>query len=215
MSPLVNTIYSQVVTLHDVEQAVISQLRTWIPACLAEVERQAGIAPGTIPSPPDAINSFTGGIDFNTWSPALTPVLITVVQPVGEPEREYGNGTYLQTFEIQVATIVQEGDEDTSRAVAQFYGAAVMMALVQHGSLGTFSQTGNQVALKTVLAGYPHTIFPDPSPNARRVVRSEVTVHSLIDQVVTETAGPATPPSLPYQAPGDWPEVTTVATTVT
>jgi hypothetical protein len=205
--PLTTDIYGQVVSRRDVELAVIAQLQAWTPACVAEVERQAGLQPQTIPLPPDPDKSYRGGLDFLGFEVGWCPCLITVVQPTGEPEREYSNGTYLQAFEIQVAATVVQQDEDTSREYADYYGAAVMMALVQHGSLGRFAN-GNPVAVKTVLAGYPTVQFWNP--DERRVIRSVVTVHSLIDSVVTEAAGPVTPPANPYQLPGGWPDVETV-----
>lgn len=212
MSLLTTDIYGQVITRRDIELAVIGQLQAWLPACVAEIERQAGLNPQTIALPPDPIESYRGGLDFYTWQTGWgSPCLITVVQPFGEPEREYGNGTYLQVFEIQVATIVQGEDEDTAREFADYYGAAVMMALVQHGSLGTFA-TGNQVALKTVLMGYPSVVFM--SPDERRLVRSVVTVHSIVDGVISEAAGPATPPINPYAPPGSWPQVESIDVTV-
>lgn len=210
--PLTTTTYGQIVTRRDVEQAVIAQLQAWVVPSLAEIERQAGLPPQTIPLPPDPVASYRGGMDFNTFQAGWCPCLITVVQPIGEPEREYGNGTYLQAFEIQVGAVVQDQDEDTARQFADYYGAAVMMALVQHGSLSTFAN-GNPVAVKTVLTGYPTVEFWNPEE--RRVIRSVVTVHSLIDSVVTESAGPKAPPANPYQLPGSWPTVETVHVTVT
>lgn len=212
--PATDTIYGQVITGYDLEQAVLTHLQTWLPTCLAEIERQAGLAPQTIPVPPDPDNSFTAGLDFETWQAAYTPQLIVVVSPVGDPERLTGDGTYQQVFEIQVATVIQADDENTSRQQGQWYGAAVMMALLQHGSLGKFS-TGNPVALKTVLAAYPALSFKETDDAlGRRVVQSLVVVHSIIDGVVTESAGPATPPAVPYEIPGNWPEARSIVTTI-
>jgi hypothetical protein len=208
----VNDIFGQFVSLADVEQAVIAQLQNWIPAYIAEVERQADLPPQTIPLPPDPVGSYRGGIDFDTWQAGLCPCLITVVAPLGEPEREFSDGTYLQMFEIQVAAILQMEDEDTTRRYAQYYGIAVANALLQHGSLGSFPN-GNQVAVKSLLAAYPTLAFPNP--DERRVIRTVVGVHSYIDGVLTEAAGPAVPPENPYAPPGGLPEVAAVAVTVT
>lgn len=208
MSPITTDIYGQIITRRDVELAVITQLQNWIPAYIAEIERQAGLPSQMLPLPPDPDQSYRGGIDFETWQAAWgSPCLITVVQPMGEPERQYSNGTYLQAFEIQVAAIVQQEDEDTARQYADYYGGAVMGALLQHGSLGTFAN-GNPVAVKTVLTGYPVVSFM--TPEIRRVIRSITTVHTLVDGVLTEASGPATPPANPYSPPGTWPDVATV-----
>jgi hypothetical protein len=208
--PLTTNIYGQVVSRRDVELAVIDQLQTWIPAAVAEIERQAGLPTQTIPLPPDPDVSYRGGLDFLTFEVGWCPCLITIVQPLGAPAREYSNKTYRQMFEVRVAGVVVEQDEDTARQYADYYGAAIMMAIGQNGSLGTFAN-GNPVALGTVMTGYPTTEFWNP--DERRVIRSVVTFETEIDSVLTGAAGPAKPPANPYQLPGDWPSVDTVNVT--
>jgi hypothetical protein len=86
-----------------------------------------------------------------------------------------------------------------------------MGALLQHGSLGTLP-SGDPVSLKTVLTGFPAVSFW--TPDERRVIRSIVTARALIDNVLTEAAGPVAPAANPYALPGDWPLVETVNTTI-
>lgn len=211
----INSIFGPMVSRRDVATAVISHLQAWMPDYLAEVERQEDLAPHTIPVPPDSVNSWKIGVDFNTWFAGAEPTLIVLVTPSGMPERQYSNGTYLQDYMIQVGAIVIGDDEDDAITLADYYGLAVAGAIMHHGSIGTWTD-GSPVSINTRLTASPSLTFPFPdSEKGRRVVRSTLTVHAIIDNVLVEAAGPVEPSDNPYDDPGPYPVVDEVNVTIT
>lgn len=203
--PSFNDIYGPIVSRYAVANAVRSQLQLWLPSQLAEIERQEGLAAHTLPLPPDSDASYKIVLDFTLDVPQqIVPCLLIVAQPFGEPERM---PVIDQPFEIQIGSVIVGTDEDEAIMFADLYGAAVMSAIGQHGSLGTWSN-GDPVATESALRGFPETMYMAPdSPLSRRLVRSTVTFESLISNVFDPRQGPRSVPSNPYVDPGNWPTV--------
>lgn len=176
---------------------------------LAEVERQLGLAPQTLPQPQGS-SSYRGGIDFDTFEEEWAPQLMALAEPVGTAERSH-EGVYSSWYEIRVAVLVVDEDEDATRLLADRYGAAVMACVAQNGGLGTRTdfETGNTVPLadKTVVETVAETTFPNRL--MRRLAQSTVTFRSFISNVVAEP-GPTSFPVDPYLIPASWPTIKTV-----
>lgn len=201
----------------QVEQAVLTTFQTppagssypLIVYYLAEVERQRGLNPRTLPVPPGP-DSYRGGLDFDTFEEQWAPQLTVLAEPVGSAER-HEEGVYGQWYEIRVGALVTEVDEDAARLLADRYGAAVGALLAQNGGLGTRVDftTGTTIpfATKTNVESVPRTEYPDPL--LRRFVRSVVTLHTFVDQIVQEDGPQAFGPD-PYATPLGWPTITTV-----
>ena len=181
------SLFGPLVSTWKIEQAVLSTLRLWVPEYLAEAERKDGLHKRVIPRPP-AAESIHGGLDFETWTQDLIPEVIVVVDPFGEPEREASVG-YIQPYEIRVgACVVGQGSElaekpeDEARAVASYYGAAVML-LTQLGELrGIATQEDSLVMVQA-----PRLSFPDP--NLRQVIQSTTIFHTWVE-IVNQDEGP-------------------------
>jgi hypothetical protein len=219
-----NAPFGRIITPRDVENQVILALQTWVPTYIAEVERQSGLAPHTIPPPPDENLSYRAGFDFETWEQAWSPVFIAHITPQGEPERQYGNGTYLQPFKIDIAVnfvvtnevvalAPAQGGliEDSARHYAGLLGTAACAGILQHGRMGTWDD-GSPFSLKTVMTQYPNTVFP--YPENRRICRTVFSVLTLVDYVVAEGYGPAQVPFNPYEDLPDYPVVEDVNVTL-
>lgn len=219
-----NGIFGRIVTRRDVQQAAIGSLTTWVPTYIGQLEQQAQLVPGTVPVPPDPVRSYRGGLDFDTWMPAWSPVFIVVVQPIGRPELAQGGGSYLQEFDLQVGVNYQydgvppalgEYEEDSAIQYADILGMAGCAAIAQHGSLGSFPD-GTYVSTRTRLTQFPMTTFPYPTEeSARRVCRSRFSFSVIVSNIVTETDGPRSPLVNPYANAGDWPQVTDASVTIT
>lgn len=213
------SVFGSIIGRNLVEQAVLSLLSTppsgssfpLIQFYLAEVERQQGLAAQTLPPPP-GVDSYRGGLDFDTFEQEWAPVITCVAEPTGIPERRE-EGVYGSWYEIRVGAVVTEQDEDTARLLADRYGAALMACLLQNGGLGTRTDfpTGTTVpfATRTVLELAPETTFPNP--RMRRLQQSTVILRTFVDQIATEP-GPITFPASPYTTPSAWPTITTVTT---
>jgi hypothetical protein len=208
----VSSIFGPLVGGSTIEAAVLDTLRTWLPTYLWEVERQHNIAKGTLPHPPTP-ESYHGGVDFSSWQEDTCPEVIVVCNPTGEPERS-GSVGYSQAFEIQIAAVVIDAEEDTSRLVAGYYGEALQGALVQQPALGGLAE-------HTVMTSAPHLELQDP--DERRLHQVSAAFQTFIAPIVIDQGGPDVPtpsdsplyggtPDAPY---GDWPTVTTTQAVVT
>lgn len=210
-TPVISTIYGPLISLWNVEQAVISTLLApplegtapRLVYYLAEVERQNGIVPRTLPVPP-ADDSYYGGLDALSWIEASLPSLIVAVKPEGPPER-MGAGDYGQMFQIAVTAIVAGEHEDAARQIAQHYGTAIQGAILQRGSLGLDGA-------KTTLAGSPDVTFTEQ--DTRRFMQVALTFHTWVPLTVSEANGPLSVPRDPYTPAGDWPLVQDTNVTV-
>lgn len=205
------SLYGQIIGRQQVEAAVLSTLRVWMVAYIAEVERQNGLAPRTIPTPPTS-ESYHGGLDFDTWRQGLEPVLIVLAQPVDDAEHR-GSGEYGQWYDIQVGAICVADQkfydvaavnqvEDSARLLGDIYGAAVLGVLTQQ-----FNNDIEPWIGRTELVMAPETEFiSDEVPS---VTRSVCQIRTLIFPVVDGSQGPTTVPSDPYGEPGLLPGVST------
>lgn len=211
MTSSVSQVVGVLAGAETVKQATITLLSTpptgapapLIVYYLAEVERQAGLRPGTLPTPP-APESFYSGADFESWAQDLLPSIIVVADPIEDPER-FGDGTIGQWFEMQIAAVVQGDDENVAQMIAAHYGTAIMGAVMQSGDLGG-------VANGTELTAAPKVELLEQNMS-RRFARSVLTVRTYLDQIVATLIGPAGPvnwPTDPYTPPDGWPTVETV-----
>lgn len=199
--------YAAFISRGDVERAVLGLLSEppegstypLLAYYLARRERIAGLRPRTLPLPP-APESFRGSHDFEAYVQDLCPMVIAVVRPTGRPERKEG-ATYGQWFDVQVGAVVIAADEDSTRALADEYGAAVMAAMLENGKLNGF-------AVRTEFAAFPTTQFFDPTK--RKLQRAVAGFSTYVEGVVGEWGGPTPLQPLtsdPYAVPGALPTV--------
>lgn len=170
-------------------------MRSWIPVYIAQVEAQSGLAPHSIPVPPDPTLSYRAGLDWDTWEQSWSPIYIVRARPYGEPERQYNEGIYLQPFRLDVClnfVMTNEAEslgsypEDSARQYADMLGMAGCASLLQRGGLGTWPD-GSPVSVRTTLTAYPDTSFP--YPNDRRVALTIFSCMALVDSVLMEAGG--------------------------
>ena len=215
-----NARFASIISRRAVEQKIIALLVEWIPTYIAELERQEGLAPASIPLPPDPSLSYLGGVDWEIWEQSWSPQWTVIVKPAGPPERVSGAGIYHQVFNVQVGVnFVMPADapslgpieEDSARQYADLLGMAGCAAIMQHGGIGRWPD-GTTVSAKTVLTAFPDTSYP--YPEERRTARCVFAVQMIVTNALTEAAGPSTPPANPYASPIDWPIVVTTGPVV-
>jgi hypothetical protein len=114
----------------SVQQAVYNTLEQWLPAYIAEVNRNLG---GNILQIPI---EYRLRPSFRPWTKDVTAAILCVVNgTVGEPER-YNNG-YRATWETDVSVYLY-GSQDwqETQALTFAYGACIRAALIQNPGLG-------------------------------------------------------------------------------
>lgn len=207
------SIYGRFIGPGEVRDAVIATLNRWIVYYVAEYERQRGLPPRTIPTPPTP-ESIHGGIDFDTWQQDLLPELIVTVAPLGEPER-YDGGTYGTWWQVEVAAVAFSPDtEDAAYTQATWYAASLLGLLTEQGAFGVGADGVSSFSERTRLVSAPRIEWTERS-DVRRVCRAVVPVRVFTDAIVTDTDGPRTPPTQdPYETPLPWTNVSTVEVVV-
>lgn len=184
-SPLIGTLGSG----WPVEQAILKTYTVWIDTYLAAVEEENGLSRGSIQRPPDPESIHGGSSEEIRWKLDELPAIIVVVEPDGEPEVSASVG-YIQPFEVKVFCIVYGNDgwqqlepEDTARAQAYLYGAAVQ-GLLQHSGLQ--DELPNLQWVRMI--GAPKVEVPDP--DKRREQYSLTTFRVWVAPVIQQQAGP-------------------------
>jgi hypothetical protein len=190
------------------EMAAVETLRKWAwPSYINEVERQNGLAYGSlqrIEAP-----AIRGAADLTEWMADELPVILVVVdKPTGQPERYHSAG-YVATYPMTIGVITlaaTEDEEQFARRDASLITAACMGAIGQE--LAT-DHPGLVVDMPMAEAPWAEPVDPD----LRTEWQGSVMFDVIVNPVFTPTLGLDTP-TLPEQAPTDYPEAETTNLTV-
>lgn len=132
MSP-VTDIFGDIKSAAELEEATISILELWMETYLREMEIQVGIPIKTVARPRSY--SRKNRVD-DTYVEEQLPKIIVICPGLSDPPRAEGTGDYRATWNLGVAVLVSAKDEQSTRALAQFYAAVVRAILLQRPSLG-------------------------------------------------------------------------------
>lgn len=190
---------------YDVEQAVIRHLRGdrpdvkdghlgWMTPYIAEVERQLGLDPETIP----LIRSYVTANEFRKWPEEQTPGILVVSPGLTDPPLREGDGSYRGRFSLGVAAIAKGRTKEETQRNAKVYGAAVAGALIQHPSLEGFARG---------LEWRDQSYTDIDSDEGRTLASSQNIFQVEVSNLVLAFGGPVVSPEDPYEDPGDWPTV--------
>lgn len=196
-------VYGKLFDLTEMEEAVTDTLQVWLPAYVAEIERQRGITPRTIPLP----RSWGHVNEFYKFTEEQLPSVI-VVSPgtaASEPKQK-GDGSYHSWYRVGVAVVAAGRDRETTRRISKLYVAAVRGAILQHQTLGDFGAEGIR------WMGDRNQDVPDEQ--GRTLGSGAVMFDVEVKDVINSRFGPLTPPDDPYANEG-WPHVTSVDVKVT
>jgi hypothetical protein len=161
------TIYASIVTAETVRLGVITYLRRWVPAYVAEVSRQAGLA-HCLP-------------DFRSYAPALvtgTPddqlplCVVTAPATVGAPVKRE-DGTVVAPWGVGIGCVASRRTREAAGAVTALYAAAVRAAVLQHPSMDGLSESTEWLGeeheeiawddTRVVMAGKLHFVLDIPA----------------------------------------------------
>jgi hypothetical protein len=190
------SVFGPVVTGAHVEQAAILTLKTWLQTYVAELERQTGRDPESVPMP----RAWGTVNEFEKWPEDQMPVAL-IISPGLEPNTPVaeGRGTYRAKWVLGVAIVCSARDEAQTNSLAKFYAAAVRATILQNPSLGGFARGVQWV-------GESYTDLP--KVDERTLGTGQVIFSVEVGEVVDEKAGMRTPPDDPYTQP-EWPTVET------
>jgi hypothetical protein len=190
------------------EQAAVATLRKWAwPSYIEEVERQNGLAYGTLQRVEEP--AIRGAADLTEWMADELPVILVVVEkPTGEPQR-FNSAGYVATYPMTVGAITLAATEDEewfARRDASLIIAACMGAIGQELEV---DHPGLVVDMPMADAPWADPVDPD----LRTEWQGTVTFDVIVNPVFNPMLGLATP-TLPEQAPTDYPEAQSTDVTV-
>lgn len=203
MSPTATNVFGPIVTLRMVEQGIASFLRVWFLDYLDEIERREGYAPGEVERP----RGIPIASDFQKWPEDQVPCLLVLSAGLAGPPQRQGDGSYTTDWQVAIAPVVKDIDEDETRRLASTYTAAVRLAVMQHQGLE---------GLGRVLRWRDEVYDTGPLERRRTHAVGRFVFDVQMDKTLVEFGpvvpanppiDPDLPPPDPTPDPGPWPDV--------
>lgn len=194
-------LFGPIVDGGQVEAAAKATLGEWMPAYLAEMERQTGRAPESLPM----VRGWETAPEFDKWPETQLPCGIIICPGTADEPTEDGQQMHRAKWDLHVALVVSANTEANTLALSKVYAAAARATLRHHGTLGGF-------ALRTKWVGEGYTDLP--LDKRRSMASGEAVFVVEVDDVLDGNGGPSEPPADPYEDPGDWPDAETAEATV-
>ena len=191
---MTTSVFGQILTGYDVEQAAQTTIELWLATYLRELERQNDIDADLL----RPIASTIQVNDFAQYQGEPLPLMVVVCPGMESTPSRHEDGFYEAWWTVGVAVIVEAVDETAARRLAQIYAAAIRALLVQHPALGGFAG-GIALGIES------HEDAPADFLRAGCAV-ARVVFSVLTEGVVTASLGPASPDD----DPEPWPQVDTV-----
>lgn len=193
----VSEVYGPIPTRIQIADAAIEVLRAWLPAYLAEIERQQDLPAESLPR----IRSFTTRTQTTKWAEDQTPACVVVCPGLAGPPQRDGQGIWRSSWGLGVAVVTSGNSQESVIANSGFYGAAVRACLLQKqplpkldGRLGWLDEDYAEI----------------PESQSRSLSAARIEFEVLIPHTVDDMAGPAgLPPENPYLPPDNWPVIKT------
>lgn len=200
-------IFGEFITDWQLEQAVISHLRAWMPDYIPEAQRKANAALAAFDRGPLSENlpqprsySVTPR-EPDRWKEEQLPAILIVSSGLKDPPRQDGGDVYRGTFLLGIASICSAGTEEMSKLFAGLYFAAAAQILLDKPSLGGFAQG-------ITFEGAPQ--FDWLTGDRDRTLASRYCVFGVdVGRIFEITGGPSEHLADPTEDPGDFPTVDT------
>ena len=185
------TIFERIVTGWDVEQWVMNHLKKWFSTYLSEVERQHGVAAGTLERP----RGWVIAPSFDKWPEDQLPAVVVISIGLADVPRKGGDGKYRARWDIVCGSAFSARTQAESRLGSMFYVSALGTLLGQKPALEV-----GALAVDWLDEDYTILEFSDERTLSAGAARFQVE----FDDVRTTKAGPANPDApLPGTGPTD------------
>lgn len=189
------SIIGRIVLPQHVKNAVAETMRAYIETYLAEVERQEGLDPRSLPVPSEGAYLTRDDDRLERESEDSGPTVIIMTPGTAATPAVDGDGEFRARWAVNVAVIAEARDEESTSDLAGYYAGVVRALLVQQGSLMGF-------AGGTTWKGERYGALP---ADASESIATAINVFEVeVSGVVTRGAGPRDPLEEPYEDT-DWP----------
>lgn len=201
---MTDDIFGAIKIASDLEEAVVTTLRSWWPVYARELEIQHNITQDALPLP----RSFLTAARVEREAADQLPSIVVVSPGLSgtRPMRE-GDGTYRVYFMLGVGAFVAAKDRASTNNLLRTYIGIARTIMLQKSSMG-----GYVSALDWVDESYDDNLqFTDN----QTIGAGQAIFEVLVDDVVSKYGGPIGEPPDPDTQPGmQWPLVETVTATV-
>ncbi len=176
----VSTVFGPAVSATQLEAAVLSTLKFWMPTYLCWVESLTGRDHESLPQ----VRSWTVVNEFVKMPEDQLPaVVLEAPGTVGAPVKG-GDGLITVTWELNVGVICSAATREATNALAKDYATALAELLLNHRSLGG-------VATGLDYQGEAYTAVPQE--RLRMAAVAQVDFHVQIDGARSVYGGPKEP----------------------
>jgi len=195
------------ITGGDLEAAILAVLRGWLPAYIAEGERQHGWMAGSTPTPRGWVLT---GRDLQKFPADQLPAIIVMAGGIVlTPRKEGGRGVLSAFWGVEIGAVFNAAWGTSSRQHAQLYAAAIRTCLMQRPL---------EVADTMASVDWRGEVYDELDfPTTRTYSASVVSFNVEVREVAWADGGPppiTDPPQDPTQPLDPWTEVAQTEVTV-
>jgi hypothetical protein len=196
---MTESLFGQMVSGAQVEQAVIDTVDLWMPTYLREAERQFGYAENSLLN----FRTIKTDNEFTKEMANQLPALVVISVGITGKPRPQGGGPILASWVVGVALVVTARKQAEAEKLSKDYAALMRTLLLQQSSLGDFAAG----------VAWQNESYTDiPSSEERQLASASMEFHIDVDEVSNQRAGLRTPPDDPTEVPS-WPTAETVSVT--
>jgi hypothetical protein len=190
------SIFGNIITADELENAVEATLRLWFRTYLNEIELQKGVPDFGLVNP----RSVVRHVELIDFPEEQLPRLMIVSPGMAKPPLMEGDGTYRGFWRIGISLINSARDRDSTNRNSKWYAGAIRAIILQHRSLGGFAD-GVSWEDENYMDG------PVEADRTLALCTNEFIVE--VEGIVDRKSGPAVPePPDPDDLPGsEWPLV--------
>jgi hypothetical protein len=187
MATAVSSVFGNITIASQLEEAVIDTLQYWFPTYLAEIARQLGISPNSLPHP---VN-YTNRNSFDSEIGEQIPKVVVIAPGLFNPPIHDGVGLYRASWRIGVGVATAAKDEQSSNMRVKAYAGAVRAILLQNMDLGL----GESPSFSVVEIVWVDESYDDlPIPNQLMLYKASASWFVVdVNNVVKRWGGPDEP----------------------
>jgi hypothetical protein len=190
MTAPTTSVFQDIISAYEIEQAALATLQMWLPTYLREVERQGGLPVNSLPD----VRSYIGMTDNTQVLPGQLPALGVVSPGLASAPLKGGDGWYRASFSLGVVVLATALDRASASRNVRHYASAIRALMLQKRSLGGICSDMSWL-------DEDYTDTPTESEDTMGVVT--LTFQAVVAGVTNINGGP----SVPDPNPGNWPTV--------
>jgi hypothetical protein len=205
------SVFGDVLLPEVCEEAALATLWAWMPTYMANIEREAGVAPGTVARPKSwKIITDWDQVDADRGFPALAVVATGVTDPVRDPD-----GTYSGWVSLTIGAAAVAKDRYAAHRTASRLLMAALATLLGKPHLPGEDPDGEGVA---IAVDWPSGINATETPPGDKRNRSACTAELRFHVVGIATVGAGPVEAVPGDGTDDvapWPTANDVDIDIT